>query len=269
MQAMKLITSAQNEQLKHVSKLLSQAKARREYGQTVLEGVHLLQAYLQAGHQPLQVYIPESKSHQAEIRTLLAQLPPNILTCVSNEALSKITSLSDADDVMTVINIPEPPKWPSEGDCIVLERVQDPGNVGTIMRSAAAAGLMQLIVSNDSADVWSPKVLRSGMGAHFLLGIHTRVALPQWLDAYQGKVWATALSEENNYSLYALDLLGPSAWIFGNEGSGVSAEVLAKVSGCVKIPMAGQTESLNVAMAATVCLFEQMRQRLSSTTEAV
>ncbi|KPN74506.1 RNA methyltransferase [Neisseria sp. 74A18] len=262
---MKLITSARNEQLKHVSKLLGQAKFRRLHGQTVLEGVHLLQAYLDSGGQPLQVYIPEAKKDLPEIRAAVQTLPPDALTWVSQGILSKITGLTEAEDLMTLIDIPFQTALPTEGDCVVLERVQDPGNVGTIMRSTAAAGVKQLVLSRDCADVWAPKVLRAGMGAHFLLNIYDRVDLPGWSRRYiGGNIWATALSETNNHNLYEMRLGEPAAWVFGNEGSGVSHEMLGHVHGCVKIPMLGQTESLNVAMAATVCLFEQMRQRLYS-----
>lgn len=264
MHGMKLITSAQNEQLKHLSKLLSQSKARRQCGQTVLEGVHLLQSYLEAGGKPEQVYLPESKANHQEIRSIVGQLPVSLMTWVSNEALAKITSLTDSDDVMTLIDIPQEQNWPRQGDCVVLECVQDPGNVGTIIRSAAACAMPHLILSQDSADVWSPKVLRAGMGAHFLLNIHSRVPMGQWLAEYQDTVWATALGNHNNFNLYDMNLRTPAAWVFGNEGNGISAEVLEKVSASVKIPMLGQTESLNVAMAATICLFEQMRQRIDA-----
>ena len=263
MKPMKLITSAQNDRLRHLSKLLAQAKARRGHGQTVLEGVHLLQAFLQAGLTPVQVYIPESKLQRQEILALAAALPEQAVTVVADAALSKITSLNEADDVMTLIDIPLRDDWPLSGDCIVLDRVQDPGNVGTMMRSAAAAGVGCLIAGAGSADVWSPKVLRAAMGAHFLLEIHTEVRLERWIASYRDKVWATALHGRNNHDLYKLDLHQPAAWVFGNEGGGVGRNVLDKVSGCVRIPMAGKTESLNVAMAATVCLFEQMRQRQS------
>lgn len=261
---MKQITSAHNEQLKHLAKLLSQAKARKEYGQTVLEGVHLLQVYLQNGFQPLQVYIPESKLNIHEISALRAELPDNLITVVGDAALSKITSLTEAEEVMTLIRIPQQESLPASGDCVVLDKVQDPGNVGTVLRSAAAAGIQQMVLSADSADVWSPKVLRSGMGAHFLLKLFTRVDLSEWRKMYTDKVWATALSEHNNFNLYEMDLQQPAAWVFGNEGSGVGQAMLSAVDGCVKIPMLGATESLNVAMAATVCLFEQMRQRLQA-----
>lgn len=261
---MKMITSAQNEQLKHLAKLLTQAKARRECGQTVLEGVHLLQVYLQSGALPEQVYLSQRRLAHPEVAALVADLPQNLLTLVGDDALAKITSLSDADDVMTLIALPKQNALPVSGDCVVLDGVQDPGNVGTIIRSAAAAGIRQVVLSAECADVWSPKVLRAGMGAAFLLKIYPRVQLAQWLLNYQGKIWATALSETDNFGLYEVDLTRPCAWVFGNEGSGVSAEVLANVSGCIKIPMLGQTESLNVAMAATVCVFEQMRQRMPS-----
>ena len=259
---MKQITSNQNEALKHLSKLLSQAKARREFGQTVLEGVHLLDAFLNAGGVPLHVFVPEGKWVQAEIQALLARIDAERVSVVNHSALSKITSLTDAEDIMTLIAIPINYEAPKRDDCVVLERVQDPGNMGTILRSAAASGVQQLVLSTDCVDIWSPKVLRAGMGAHFLLKFSNRADLTRWYAAYQQPVWATALSEINDHDLYQLDLSAPCAWIFGNEGKGVSQAMQKMSTGTVKIPMLGATESLNVAMAATVCLFEQMRQRL-------
>ena len=259
---MKQITSNQNEALKHLSKLLSQAKARREHGQAVLEGVHLLDAFLNVGGVPLQVFVPESKWAQTEIQVLLARIDSERVSVVSHAALSKISSLTDAEDIMTLIAIPINYEAPKRDDCVVLERVQDPGNMGTILRSAAASGVQQLVLSTDCVDIWSPKVLRAGMGAHFLLKFSNRADLTRWYAAYQQPVWATALSEINNHDLYQLDLSAPCAWIFGNEGKGVSQAMQKMSTGTVKIPMLGATESLNVAMAATVCLFEQMRQRL-------
>ena len=259
---MKQITSNQNEALKHLSKLLSQAKARREFGQTVLEGVHLLDAFLNAGGVPLHVFVPEGKWVQAEIQALLARIDAERVSVVNHSALSKITSLTDAEDIMTLIAIPINYEAPKRDDCVVLERVQDPGNMGTILRSAAASGVQQLVLSTDCVDIWSPKVLRAGMGAHFLLKFSNRADLTRWYAAYQQPVWATALSEINNHDLYQLDLSAACAWILGNEGCGVSQVMQETATGTVKIPMLGATESLNVAMAATVCLFEQMRQRL-------
>ena len=258
---MNTIESAQNPTLKHLAKLLRSARARRESGQAVLEGVHLLSAYLQAGGQVLQVYVPASKMQQPETARLLSQLSPERVVQTAGAALQKITSLSDAEEITALIALPPTEPFDAEADCVVLERIQDPGNIGTILRSAAAAGVGQVVLSADCADAWSPKVLRAGMGAHFALRLFVEPDLAAWRERCHVPLLATAL-HRNSVSLYDCDLRAPAAWLFGNEGAGVSETMLAAASRLVHIPMAVQTESLNVAMAATVCLFEQMRQRL-------
>ena len=258
---MNTIESAQNPTLKHLAKLLRSARARRESGQAVLEGVHLLSAYLQAGGQVLQVYVPASKMQQPETARLLSQLPSERVVQTAGAALQKITSLTDAEEITALIALPPTEPFDAEADCVVLERIQDPGNIGTILRSAAAAGVGQVVLSADCADAWSPKVLRAGMGAHFALRLFVEPDLAAWRERCHVPLLATAL-HRNSVSLYDCDLRAPAAWLFGNEGAGVSETMLAAASRLVHIPMAVQTESLNVAMAATVCLFEQMRQRL-------
>ncbi len=261
---MKIITSVHNEQLKLLSKLLQSAKHRREHRATVLEGVHLLDAYLNAGFLPKQVFVPSHRATLSEWAQQLGRLPEERITFVESGALNKISQLTDAEEIMTWIDLPDTGSLKTNGDCIVLENIQDAGNIGTILRSAAASGVKEVVLSKGCADVWSPKVLRAAMGAHFLLNVFERVDLTTWRDDYRGRVLATALTEQNNFSLYdkQLDLTQPTAWLFGNEGNGVSPECLARADATVKIPMLGATESLNVAMAATICLFEQMRQRL-------
>lgn len=258
---MNTIESAQNPALKHLAKLLRSARARRESGQAVLEGAHLLSAYLQAGGQVLQVYVPVSKMQQPETARLLAQLPPERVVQTAGAALQKITSLTDAEEITALIALPPAEPFDAGADCVVLERIQDPGNIGTILRSAAAAGVGQVVLSADCADAWSPKVLRAGMGAHFALRLFVEPDLAAWRERCRVPLLATAL-RRNSVNLYDCDLRAPAAWLFGNEGAGVSETMLAAASRLVHIPIAEQTESLNVAMAATVCLFEQMRQRL-------
>ncbi|OAM42234.1 TrmH family RNA methyltransferase [Eikenella halliae] len=258
---MNTIESAQNPALKHLAKLLRSARTRRESGQAVLEGAHLLSAYLQAGGQVLQVYVPVSKMQQPETARLLAQLPPERVVQTAGAALQKITSLTDAEEITALIALPPAEPFDAGADCVVLERIQDPGNIGTILRSAAAAGVGQVVLSADCADAWSPKVLRAGMGAHFALRLFVEPDLAAWRERCRVPLLATAL-RRNSVNLYDCDLRAPAAWLFGNEGAGVSETMLAAASRLVHIPIAEQTESLNVAMAATVCLFEQMRQRL-------
>lgn len=261
---MKTITSQHNEQLKYLAKLLSSSKTRRQYKQTVLEGVHLLESYLQTTSVPQQIFVPSNKWHHPEIQDVVFRLPENKITLVQATALSKISSLSHAEEVMTLIDLPFSGSLKTQGDCVVLERIQDAGNMGTILRSAAASGIRDIVLSKECVDVWSPKVLRAGMGAHFLLNIQDNVDLWAWRERYSERVLVTALSEHNHFALYDLDLHRPSAWVFGNEGKGVSDHLLAQADASVRIPMLGATESLNVAMAATICLFEQMRQRMNT-----
>lgn len=258
---MKHISSTNNEHIRHLHRLLSQGKFRRQYAQTVLEGVHLLQVFLQSGRKPVGVYIPEGKMPSEEVRRLRAVVPEGKVFSVSDGILKKISSLTCADDVLALIDIPDAGALPAGGDCVVLDGVQDPGNVGTVLRSAAAAGVGTVVLGRGSADVWSPKVLRAGMGAHFLLDIYSQADLEICLASYKGRVFATALREEKQAVLYGEDLCEPTAWVFGNEGAGVGKAVLDRADKCVRIPMHDATESLNVAMAATICLFEQMRQR--------
>ena len=255
------IESAQNPALKHLAKLLRSARARREGGQAVLEGAHLLAACLQAGGQVLQAYVPAHKMQQPETARLLARLPPERVVRTAGAALQKITSLTDAEEITALVALPPPAPFDGQADCVVLERIQDPGNIGTILRSAAAAGVGQAVLSADCADAWSPKVLRAGMGAHFALRLFVEPDLAAWRKQCRVPLLATAL-HRNSASLYGCDLRAPQAWLFGNEGAGVSETMLAAADRLVHIPMAGQAESLNVAMAAAVCLFEQVRQRL-------
>lgn len=261
---MYLIHSAHNEQLKRLSKLLKQAKIRRQLQLAAMEGVHVLQAYVQTGAMPEQVFVSEARCEHAEVKTLLEQLPAGVVQVVTGDALSKISSLTEADDVISVIKRPVNIPLPKQGNGMLLDNVQDPGNIGTIIRSAAAVGLDWLLLSPECADVWSPKVLRAGMGGHFGLKIYTDVEAVPWLSQFTGRLWMTALKQQSD-SLYDLDLVQDGVWVMGNEGSGISAGVLSLCERSVHIPMHAQTESLNVAMAATICVFEQQRQRLRTT----
>lgn len=268
---MKTIHSLQNEQLKQVHKLLKQSKTRRQMGLAALEGVHLLDSFLQTGQVPTKIYLPVDKIQHPEVQSLLQRLPEKTqqerCVLVENHLLSKISTLNQADDIITLIPLPSLNRQPENKDCVVLENIQDPGNLGTVLRSAAAAGIQDILLSKGCVDAFSPKVLRAGMGAHFLLNITEQVDLHTWAERYPFPILTTLLNP-NSISLYddSLPLKQTCAWVFGNEGSGVSDELVKRTTYAVNIPMLGKTESLNIAMAATICLFEQMRQRLSTQT---
>jgi TrmH family RNA methyltransferase len=141
----------------------------------------------------------------------------------------------------------------------MLEDIQDPGNIGSILRSAAAAAVTEVYLSSGCVHAWSPRVLRAGMGAHFALRIHEGIDLMTLIERYPGTVIAAAGDAVR--SVYSVDLRGNVALLFGNEGAGLSPRLRAAAHLQVSIPMPGTTESLNVAAAAAVCLFERVRQQ--------
>jgi TrmH family RNA methyltransferase len=142
---------------------------------------------------------------------------------------------------------------------VLLDNLQDPGNLGSILRSAAAAGIEYVFCSPGTAFAWSPKVLRAGMGAHFILKIFENVDLITLVKS--AKVPVLATSSHADKQLYDVNLAQPVAWLFGHEGQGVSEELLSMAMHRVAIPHLGAVESLNVAASAAVCLFEQVRQK--------
>jgi TrmH family RNA methyltransferase len=163
--------------------------------------------------------------------------------------------------LLAVVPLPGQVAEPSlDIDTVLLDGVQDPGNVGTLLRTAAAAGVRQVLLSPGCAAAWSPKVLRAGQGAHFVLDIVEEADLISFVRDYQGMVAVTCLDEAT--SLYAASWQGALAWAFGAEGQGVRRELLEAADLRIKIPMPGAVESLNVGAAAAVCLFEALRRRL-------
>ena len=153
----------------------------------------------------------------------------------------------------------EGPVPPGANLVLALEDIQDPGNVGTLLRSAAAAGAAHVLLSAGCAFAWSPKVLRSAMGAHFALNIVEGADLGAFLGRYRGN--SIALDARSGASLYDLDLTKPSAFLIGNEGAGLSDALAGTAKVRAHIPMPGRVESLNAATAGSICLFEAVRQR--------
>ena len=165
-----------------------------------------------------------------------------------------------ADAVLAIIDLPQSaPPEPLADSVVVLDAVQDPGNLGTILRTAAAAGIGRVLLGAGCAQAWSPRVLRAAMGAHFVLEIEDGIDACARLKGYPGRCLATALGQGAS-ALYGLDLRRPVALLFGAVGQGLSADLLACADQRVIIPMAAGVESLNVGAAVAVCLFEQARQ---------
>lgn len=264
---MKIITSRDNPFFKQLIKLEKSARQRKAVSLTLLDGAHLISAYKLALGQPKSVIISESGCENGEIKILLAGqgIGTDADVVVLSDALFReVSSVKMPTGIMALVPIPLSSAIPlrrskkGESFYVLLEAIQDPGNLGSILRSAAAANASDIYLSDGCADAWSPKTLRAAMGAHFLLRIHERSDLTAVARAFSGKVIATSL--KSRISLYQTCLTGPIALVFGNEGMGLSEELLRATSEQIRIPMTGGTESLNAAAAAAVCFFERVRQ---------
>lgn len=258
---MKTITSRDNAQYKDLVKLAGSAQARRKSGRTLLDGVHLCQSYLQLRGAPEQCVVSETALHNPEVMDIVGGLEAQHahVLALPDALYNAISQVEHGVGVMFLIPTPDRAViGPLQVSAVLLDGVQDPGNVGSILRSAAAAGITQVYCSAGTAFCWSPKVLRAAMGAHFVLDIFENVDLPALVSNSQ--VVSLATSGYATQRLYDVNLRQPVAWLFGHEGQGVAHDLLALASHQVVIPHAGQVESLNVAACAAVCFFEQLRQ---------
>jgi TrmH family RNA methyltransferase len=253
------ITSRDNPLFRELAELAHSSRERRRQGRSVLEGIHLCEAWLQRHGTPRTAVATKAGLAHPEVAVLLARhgVSPAV---IAGELFDAVSTLQHGVGLAFVVDTPQPGLPASIGaDAVYLDRVQDPGNVGTLLRSCAAAGVRTVLTAPGTAWCWSPKVLRAGMGAHFHLSIHEAVP---W-SAVRTRLGVAAIGTRTQQaeSLFEADLRAPALWLLGNEGEGLSEEVGADVARWVRIPQAEGVESMNVAAAAAVCLFEQRRQR--------
>ncbi len=255
---MTVLRSRDNPRLRRWQRLSRDSRLRRAERRTLIEGPHLLAAYLESGAAPLAVIVSESGSARAEIGALVRRTgrTPVML----GDALFR--QIADAETPMGVaaeIAIPEPRQALGASTCCAfLEGIQDAGNVGAILRSAAAFGVSDVVLGRGCADPWSPKALRAGMGGHFALCVAQADDLAGAVARFGPTVLCTV--PRGGSRLEAADLSGRTGWIFGAEGQGVSEALAARAHLRVTIPMPGPSESLNVAAAAAICFYERARQ---------
>lgn len=261
---MKVITSRHNLFFKRLVTLATSTKQRRAADLILLDGVHLIRAYCTTLGSPQNLIVSESGCENAEIKQLLVERRgkgEEDVTLLGDALFRQISPVKTPTGIMALVSIPlleAIPVHKGAGFCVLLEAIQDPGNVGSILRSGVAAGASDVYLSGGCADAWSPKTLRAAMGAHFLIRIHEQADLAQVARGFNGEVIATALKSKK--SLFQILLTGPVALVFGNEGAGLSEEILSTVDEQITIPMPGGMESLNAAAAAAVCFFERVRQ---------
>lgn len=256
---MKYISSRDNPQYKQLVRLIG---GKRD-GKVVLEGVHLCQEWLRhKGLPDFALFDAQRLERDAELAELAAALPSGVAVTCDPALARRLSQVQESQGVyFTAVVAEEPLPEHIDNDCLWLDRVQDPGNLGTLLRTAAAAGVGQAYLSTGCAGAWAPKVLRSAQGAHFAMRVHEQLDLAGLHARLRVPLIATSL--EDAHSLYDEPLPAQCAWLMGNEGQGVDARLLRLADRRVFIPQATGVESLNVAAAAAICLFEQRRQRMA------
>ncbi|MFP8966296.1 TrmH family RNA methyltransferase [Pokkaliibacter sp. CJK22405] len=245
---MREITSTQNPQVKAWKKLHTR-KGRKQLGCFVLEGEHLVEEALKANIAlEALLYLPEV--------TPPSQMDDDLLVQVSSEVMSAISETQSPQGIAAICRDPQWEEVLPEGNrFLLLDRVQDPGNLGTLIRTADAVGVDAVILGEGCADPYSAKVLRSGQGSHFHLPlIHMAMSTAiEKLKSRNISVFGSALEGGRNFR----EVPAPEQFglIMGNEGQGIEAEILSQTDLNLYVPIHGQSESLNVAIAAAILLY--------------
>lgn len=263
---MKTLSSRQNPLYRQW--LAQQKRSPRHSEMIALEGSHLCLSWLAHRGPPRYALFAQESLDEPEMAQLLAELEHSTnVIAMPIDLIAGLSTLVTAPPVIFMVDTPSEPEAPAiESNCVLLDEVQDPGNVGTILRTALAAGITEVFTSSGTAACWSPKVLRAGQGAQFALRMYESVDLPTLIQANRTKptplpVMVTSLAPEAR-ELFQTRLPANAIWVFGHEGAGVSAAITALADHLIYIAQAsGAVQSLNVASAAAICLFEQRRQQ--------
>ena len=254
--AVHFIRSRSNPLLAQLRQLAQDPGGYRKVGALWLEGDHLCRAAAARGIVPQQVIFDERSLGEPALQ-VLAQAAARVVV-LPGALFASVSTLESPAGIGWLVDLPPPAEIDPAAMTLVLDRVQDAGNVGSMLRSAAAFGVRQVLSLKGTASLWSPKVLRAGMGAHFGL------ALREGLDVEALAALRVPLLATGSHAGLALPearLPDPCAWVLGHEGQGVSGELLAMAALELRIPQPGGEESINVAAAAAICLYESLRRR--------
>ena len=249
------ITSRDNPLLVRVRKLTREPLAYRKLGAAWVEGEHLCSALRDRAGAASHALCAESAWARAEMQSLARYAMQ--VAVLPDRLFADLSTLPSPAGIGFVCSVPQAATLDPNAATVVLDRLQDAGNVGSILRSASALGVRQIIALRGTAGLWSPKVLRAGMGAQFALRLIEGADAPV-LDALAVPLVAT--SSHGALALPQAALPARCAWVFGHEGQGVADDLLGRCALTVTIPQPGGEESLNVAAAAAICLYESLRR---------
>lgn len=241
-----MLSSRDNPRVKRWAKLAVDGRFRRKEKRALIEGPHLVAAFRQAGYTPAVVIVTEQSLAGKEIAALAGDAP----TVVSERVFRSIVDADNPPGIAAEIELPER-EVAADADRVFLEGVQDPGNVGAILRNAAAFGIGEVILDQACADPWSPRALRAGMGGHFSLAVRQVQRLD--LAGFDGTLLCTVVRDGARLDETCLD--DKLGWIFGGEGRGVSPAAEKQAKARITIPLCAGMESINVAAASAICLY--------------
>ena len=259
-----MITSSQNPKLKLVRALLGRAKERREANAFVVEGVRLVEEAVKADWKFQFVLFSDGLSERG--KELVKTLTANQIEVeeTSGDLLQNLSETESPQGILAVLQLSNLPIPDSPNFVLIPDQIRDPGNLGTLLRTAAAAGAQAALLPPETTDAFGPKVLRAGMGAHFRLPIHSMT----WDEIReQIKDLQIYLADMNGRSCWETDLHQPLALIIGSEAEGASEEARKLTAQKIAIPMPGNIESLNAGVAGSVLMFEVLRQSSLNTTD--
>ena len=255
-----MITSNHNSKIKLVRALLSRAKDRREAGAFVVEGVRLVEEAVQSNWPMRFVLYDDSLSERgvSKVESLMS-LGVDVEE-VSTSVMKAMSETENPQGILAVLNefqlpIPESPNF-----VLIPDQIRDPGNLGTLLRSAAATGVRTVLVPPETTDAFAPKVLRSGMGAHFKLPIQS-MSWDEISEVIKSAGLQVLIADMDGQSCWEIDLTKPVALVIGSEAEGASESARKLVNQKISVPMSGEMESLNAGVAGSVLMFEVVRQR--------
>jgi TrmH family RNA methyltransferase len=249
------IRSRENPRVKRWLKLTADSSFRRAEKSLLVDGPHLVAEALSAGLEPLVLIASESGLQRAEVRQVLRQRTAVVL---ADPIFKAVVDAENPPGIAAEIGLPDI-RVDTARAAVFLEGIQDPSNVGAIVRSAAAFGVGEVVLDRACADAWSPKALRAGQGGHFKLGLRHVPDLETLLEGFAGTLVGAVVAD--GVPLRQVPLTGRVGWLFGSEGKGLSEQVARHANLRVTIPMAHGTESLNVAAAAAICLYEAFTRK--------
>jgi TrmH family RNA methyltransferase len=255
-----VITSAQNSKIKLVRALLGRAKERREANAFVVEGVRLVEEAANSDWKFVFALYAESLPERGKslVETLTSRGID--VEMVSENLMKSLSETETPQGILAILEFTNLPIPKSPNFLLLPDQIRDPGNLGTLLRTAAATGAQAVLIPPETTDAFAPKVVRSGMGAHFRLPIHSMT----WDEIHQ-------ITKSINLQIFLADMEGTSCWetdlrqplalIVGGEAEGASEQARKLANGQISIPMVGEMESLNAGVAGSVLMFEVVRQR--------